>query len=106
MKPTAAYDIVHQQGRKSTRTVKMNQLALKAASQNVHDEAAAQAPLANDLKDRRSQELVFALVGPLGSGWALLHKLLRDSSCESNVVAGRHEQTDTPRLQDQELARL
>ena len=31
---------------------------------------------------------------------------LRDSSCESSVVAGRHEQTDTPRLQDQELARL
>jgi len=31
---------------------------------------------------------------------------MRDSSCESSVVAGRHEQTDTPRLQDQELARL
>ena len=37
---------------------------------------------------------------------ALLHKSMRDSSCESSVVAGRHEQTDTPRLQDQELARL
>ncbi|MFD2174781.1 anti-phage dCTP deaminase [Rhodobacter lacus] len=60
----------------------MNQLALKAASQNVHDEAAAQAPLANDLKDRRSQELVFALVGPLGSGCTTvaneLHKLLKN----------------------------
>ena len=31
---------------------------------------------------------------------------LRDSSCESSVVAGRHEQTYTPRLQDPELARL
>jgi hypothetical protein len=29
---------------------------------------------------------------------------VRDSSCESSVVAGRHEQTDTPRLQDQKLA--
>jgi len=31
---------------------------------------------------------------------------MRDSSCESSVVAGRHEQTHTPRLQDQELAGL
>ena len=31
---------------------------------------------------------------------------VRDSSCESSVVAGRHEQTHPPRLQDQELARL
>ena len=31
---------------------------------------------------------------------------VRDSSCESSVVAGRYEQTDTPRLQDQELAGL
>ena len=31
---------------------------------------------------------------------------MRDSSCESSVVAGGHEQTHTPRLQDQELARL
>ena len=31
---------------------------------------------------------------------------MRDSSCESSVVAGWHEQTHTPRLQDQELARL
>ena len=29
---------------------------------------------------------------------------VRDSSCESSVVAGRHEQTHTPRLQDPELA--
>jgi hypothetical protein len=29
-----------------------------------------------------------------------------DSSCESSVVAVRHEQTHTPRLQDQELAIL
>jgi len=29
-----------------------------------------------------------------------------DSSRESSVVAGGHEQTHTPRLQDQELARL
>ena len=31
---------------------------------------------------------------------------VRDSSRESSVVAGPHEQTDTPRLQDQELAGL
>ena len=31
--------------------------------------------------------------------------LMRDSSCESSVVAVRHEQTHTLRLQDQELAR-
>ena len=31
---------------------------------------------------------------------------VRDSSRESSVVAGRHEQTHTPRLQDQELADL
>jgi hypothetical protein len=31
---------------------------------------------------------------------------VRDSSRESSVVAGWHEQTHTPRLQDQELARL
>jgi hypothetical protein len=30
--------------------------------------------------------------------------LVGDSSCESSVVAGRHEQTHTPRLQDSELA--
>ena len=29
-----------------------------------------------------------------------------DSSCESSVVAGMHEQTYTPDLQDQELAGL
>ena len=31
---------------------------------------------------------------------------MRDSSRESNVVAGLHEQTYTPHLQDQELAGL
>ena len=31
---------------------------------------------------------------------------MKDSSCESSVVAGGHEQTHTPGLQDQELARL
>jgi hypothetical protein len=31
---------------------------------------------------------------------------VRDSSCESSVVAGLHEQTDTPDLQDPELAGL
>ena len=31
---------------------------------------------------------------------------VRDSSCESSVVAGRHEQTHPPRLQDQELVGL
>ena len=58
----------------------MNQLALKAVSQKTTNEAAASAPLANNVKDRRSQELVFALVGPLGSGCTTvaseLHKLL------------------------------
>jgi hypothetical protein len=38
---------------------------------------------------------------------ALLRKgLLRDSSRESSVVAGLHEQTDPAELQDQELAGL
>jgi hypothetical protein len=31
---------------------------------------------------------------------------MRDSSRESSVVAGLHEQTHIPRLQDQELARI
>lgn len=31
---------------------------------------------------------------------------VRDSSFESNAVAGMHEQTDIPDLQDQELASL
>ena len=31
---------------------------------------------------------------------------VRGSCCESSVVAGCYEQTDTPRLEDQELARL
>ena len=31
---------------------------------------------------------------------------VRDSSCESSVVAGLHEQTYIPRLQDLELARI
>jgi len=31
---------------------------------------------------------------------------MRDSSRESSVVAGQHEQTHIPRLQDQELARV
>lgn len=31
---------------------------------------------------------------------------VRDSSCESSVVAWLYEQTNTPELQDQELARL
>lgn len=31
---------------------------------------------------------------------------VRDSSCESSVVAGMHEQTYTPNLQDEELASL
>jgi len=31
---------------------------------------------------------------------------MRDSSCESSVVVGLHEQTDSPDLQEQELAEL
>jgi len=31
---------------------------------------------------------------------------MRDSSCESSVIAGLHEQTHISRLQDQELARI
>ena len=31
---------------------------------------------------------------------------LRDSSCESSVIAGMHEQTNTLDIQDQELAGL
>ena len=32
--------------------------------------------------------------------------LVRDSSCESSVIAGMHEQTNTLDIQDQELAGL
>ena len=40
-------------------------------------------------------------------GHPYMHKgWVRDSSRESSVVAGRHEQTHTPDLQDQELAGL
>jgi len=38
--------------------------------------------------------------------WLCCTNPVRDSSCESSVVAGMHEQTDTPNLQDQELAGL
>ena len=38
--------------------------------------------------------------------WLCCTNLVRDSSRESSVVAGGHEQTHTPRLQDPELARL
>ena len=38
--------------------------------------------------------------------WLCCTNPVRDSSCESSVVAVLHEQTHTPRLQDQELARL
>ena len=41
-----------------------------------------------------------------GDGRLCCTNPMRDSPCESSVVAGRHEQTHTPRLQDQELARL
>ena len=37
---------------------------------------------------------------------ALLHKSVRDSSCESSVVAGLDEQTEHIDLQDTELARV
>ncbi|MBW4975316.1 hypothetical protein KZZ08_16920 [Roseovarius mucosus] len=60
----------------------MDQQALKAVYKQSKEEATAQAPLANDVKDRRSQELVFALVGPLGSGCTTvaneIHKLLKN----------------------------
>ena len=42
----------------------------------------------------------------LASGRLCCTNRPRDSSRESSVVAGWHEQTDTPRLQDQELAGL
>ncbi len=41
---------------------------------------------------------------PLPAGGLCCTNPVRDSSCESSVVAGRHEQTHTPRLQDPELA--
>jgi hypothetical protein len=40
------------------------------------------------------------------STWLCCTNCVRDSSRESSVVAGMHEQTDTPKLQDQELAGL
>jgi len=38
--------------------------------------------------------------------WLCCTNPMRDSSCESSVVAGLHEQTHISRLQDQELARI
>jgi dephospho-CoA kinase len=46
----------------------MNKLALAQNSTQSQDGPETSEHLANDIKDRRSQELVFALVGPLGSG--------------------------------------
>jgi adenine-specific DNA-methyltransferase len=40
------------------------------------------------------------------SRWLCCTNPVRDSSRESSVVAGMHEQTHTPDLQDQELASL
>jgi hypothetical protein len=54
------------------------------------DDAVRYAPLGRDL-------------GPKG---LCCTNPMRDSSCESSVVAGANEQTHTPDLQDQELARL
>ena len=41
-----------------------------------------------------------------GLEWLCRANPCRDSSRESSMVAGRHEQTHTPELQDQELAGL
>ena len=38
--------------------------------------------------------------------WLCCTNPVRDSSCDSSVVAGGHQQTHRPRLQDQELAGL
>ncbi len=52
-------------------------------------------------------EKLHAKIGQLVVERALLHKWPEgDSSRESSVIAGRHEQTDTADLQDQELACL
>ena len=52
-------------------------------------------------------------LNPIERLWAVLHQYglcctipMRDSSCESGVVAGLHEQTHISRLQDRELARI
>jgi hypothetical protein len=45
-------------------------------------------------------------IGSVGAGGLCRINPMRDSSCESSVVAGLHEQTYIPRLQDQELARV
>ena len=56
----------------------------------------------------RSQRLFVELLATVEGSrkMALLHKSVRDSSRESSVVAGMHEQTHTSDLQDQELASL
>jgi len=60
----------------------------------------------------RGTHLFLALVGILTNAssttfnWLCCTNPMRDSSCESSVVAGLHEQTHIPRLQDQELARI
>lgn len=76
-------------------------------------------PLIKHLKMSRSQAETRAielldLVGISGARRRLYqspHRLcctdpVRDSSCESSVIAGGHEQTEHPELQDPELARV
>ena len=49
----------------------------------------------------------FSYSVPVGAEMALLHKYpVRDSSYESNTVAGQHEQTRIPDIQNPELASL
>lgn len=45
-------------------------------------------------------------LSPMAYFWLCCTNPVRDSSCESSVVAGWHEQTDAPDLQDPELASL
>ena len=54
----------------------------------------------------RSMPRVNCLLADRGydADWLCCTNPMRDSSCESSVVAGWYEQTHTPRLQDPELA--
>lgn len=60
----------------------MNKQSLAQSGEQSQDSPETSGYLANDIKDRRSQELIFALVGPLGSGCTTtakeLHELLKN----------------------------
>ena len=80
------------------------------AVKGIEQQAAGMAFRTRDLFIRQKTQTINALRGHLAE-YGVIARLcctnpVRDSPCESSVAAGRHEQTDTPDLQDPELAEL